>query len=153
VTFTVLHPREDVNQWAKVWIHEYTVTVHPDGKFSGTGIEYNREAGIAAGSVTETISGTFSTTGTVTFTAFQGEGGQTSYTVTNIKTDGIEVQDAVTVPVSPFGLPVQTRVTAPLFTAPTTTDLNHGQYVKSEGGGSDAAKKCAGMPRNSTQGI
>ena len=29
---------------------------------------------------------------------------------------------------------------------------NHGQYVKAQGGGKDAAQACAGMPLNSTQG-
>src|SRR4051812_7464267 len=151
VTFTVLQPRAAFSQWANVWQHDYTVTVQPDGSFVGTGTEYNREAP-ADGSVTETISGKFSTTGTVTFTALQGSGGQTSYTLTDIKTDGIEVQNAVTVPVSPYGV-VESRVTAPLFTAPTTTDLNHGEYVSAAGGGKIAAQKCAGMPKNSTQGI
>ena len=61
------------------------------------------------------------------------------------------MQNAVTVPVSPYGV-VESKVTAPLFTAPTTTDLNHGEYVSAAGGGKDAAQKCAGMPVNSTQG-
>ena len=38
------------------------------------------------------------------------------------------------------------------MTAATTADLNHGQYVKAEGGGKEATQKCAGMPLNSTQG-
>ena len=49
--------------------------------FVGTGIEYNREAGVDAGSVTETISGhDYNVNNTLTFKAFQGSGGQTSYT-------------------------------------------------------------------------
>ena len=65
--------------------------------------------------------------------------------------DGIEVQNAVTFPVSPFGLIVESKVTAPLFTG-TEYVKNHGQYVKAMGGGEVAAQKCAGMPLNSTQG-
>ena len=144
----MLQPRAAFDQWDNVWQHDYTVTVQSDGSFVGTGTQYNREAP-DAGSVTETISGKFdSATNTVTFTAFQGSGGQTSYTLTNIKTDGEEVQAAVTVPVSPYGV-VESKVTAPLF----TTDLNHGQYVSAAGGGKVAAQKCAGMPINAKQGL
>jgi hypothetical protein len=32
------------------------------------------------------------------------------------------------------------------------TDLNHGEYVSSMGGGKVAAQKCAGMPLVSKQG-
>ena len=44
--------------------------------------------------------------------------------------------------------PVFTRTTAP----GTESVKNHGQYVKAQGGGKDAAQACAGMPLNSTQG-
>ena len=47
---------------------------------------------------------------------------------------------------------VAVKVTAPVFSVEATTDLNHGQYVKAQGGGKDAAQACAGMPLNSTQG-
>ncbi len=42
------------------------------------------------------------------------------------------------------------KILAPLFIAPDS--LNHGQYVKAQGGGKDAAQACAGMPLVSTQG-
>ena len=58
VKFTVLQPRAAFSQWDNVWQHDYTVMVQPDGSFVGTGIQYNREDP-AAGSVAETISGTF----------------------------------------------------------------------------------------------
>ena len=132
-----------------MWEHDYTVTVQPDGNFVGVGKEYNREAP-NDGSVAETIIGKFATDGRVTFTAYQGSGGQSSYTLTNIKTDGIEVQNAVTNPVSPYGV-VESKVTAPLFTG-TESVKNHGQYVKAQGGGKVAAQECAGMPVNSAQG-
>src|SRR5437764_7979481 len=35
------------------------------------------------------------------------------------------------------------------MSSPTTTDLNHGQYVSSQGGGKVAAQSCTGMPLNS----
>src|SRR4051812_28429415 len=57
-TFSVLQPRAAFGQWENVWQHDYTVTVQPDGTFTGTGTEYNREDP-NAGSVAETISGTF----------------------------------------------------------------------------------------------
>ena len=72
--------------------------------------------------------------------------------MTDIKADGSEVQNAVTFPVSPFGLIVESKVTGFLFSAPTLTDLNHGEYVSSMGGGKVNAQKCAGMPKVSTQG-
>ena len=37
-------------------------------------------------------------------------------------------------------------------TASRRPSLNHGQYVKAQGGGKDAAQDCAGMPVNSAQG-
>ena len=48
---------------------------------------------------------------------------------------------------------IQMMISPLVFSSTTTDGLNHGQYVKAEGGGSVAAKKCAGMPKNSTQGV
>ena len=48
---------------------------------------------------------------------------------------------------------IQMKISPLVFSSTTTDALNHGQYVKAEGGGSIAAKKCAGMPKNSTQGV
>ncbi len=40
----------------------------------------------------------------------------------------------------------------PQMAAATTTDLNHGEYVSSMGGGKAAAQQCVGMPIVSKQG-
>jgi hypothetical protein len=37
------------------------------------------------------------------------------------------------------------------MSGPTTTDLNHGQYVKSQAGGMDAAHSCVGIPIQSNK--
>ncbi len=50
------------------------------------------------------------------------------------------------------GWDVEARITAPVFSSATIDGLNHGQYVSAAGGGSVAAKKCAGIPLNSKQG-
>ena len=36
-TFTVNQPKDTVGQFTNVWKHDYTVTVQPDGTFSGIG--------------------------------------------------------------------------------------------------------------------
>jgi hypothetical protein len=43
-------------------------------------------------------------------------------------------------------------LTVPVMTAATTTDMNHGEYVSSVGGGKAAGQACKGMPLKSTQG-
>ena len=45
------------------------------------------------------------------------------------------------------------NITTDTTATPGTESVkNHGQYVKAQGGGKDAAQACAGMPLNSTQG-
>ena len=45
------------------------------------------------------------------------------------------------------------RWSPPLTSTPGTESVkNHGQFVKAQGGGKEAAQACAGMPLNSTQG-
>ena len=40
-TFTALQPKDTEHQFVNVWRHEFTVTVAPDGSFSGTGNTYD----------------------------------------------------------------------------------------------------------------
>ena len=47
---------------------------------------------------------------------------------------------------------VEFIIQTPVMTAATTTDMNHGEYVSSMGGGKVAAQACKGMPLKSTQG-
>ena len=47
---------------------------------------------------------------------------------------------------------VAITLTVPQMTAATTTNMNHGEYVSSMGGGKVAAQKCNGMPLVSKQG-
>jgi hypothetical protein len=53
---------------------------------------------------------------------------------------------------------IEFMISTPKITTDTTTTTsfesvkNHGQYVKAMGGGKDAARACAAMPLNSTQG-
>jgi len=159
-TFSVFNPRAAFSQWENTWEHDYTVQMKPTGAFTGTGSEFNaQDPTNASTTVSETISGTYNAAAkTITFTAFQGSGGQQSYTLTNAPTNTQvtdltntgSVTNAETVPVSPYGV-VESKVTEPQLSAPTMTDLNHGEYVSSMGGGKANAQKCVGMPLTSNK--
>jgi hypothetical protein len=161
-TFSVYHPRAAFTQWENTWQHTFNVMIDPvTGEFSGSGSEFNRQDPLA-GSVPETISGTYNSADkTITFTAIQSSGGQYPISVTNLKADTDPadvintgtVQNAVTVPVSPYGI-VETKVTEPHFTVATTDTAyaNHGEYVSAIGGGKISAQKCVGMPTVSKKG-
>jgi hypothetical protein len=153
-TFSVWQPAHAVGQWIDTYRHDYTVTVQPNGSFTGTGLDHNFEA---EGN-SETITGTYNTDGTVSFTATADpQVTVASYSVNNAPMNG-SLADAssgtTTVGTSnpSVGWALEYHVTPWIMSAPTTTDLNHGQYVKSQGGGKEAAQACAGMPLNSTQG-
>jgi hypothetical protein len=159
-TFSVYHPRAAFTQWENTWQHDFNVMIDPvTGKFSGSGSEFNGQDP-KAGSVLETISGTYNSADkTITFTVLQGPGGY-SISVTGLKADTDPtvantgtVQNAVTVPVSPYGV-VETKVTEPQFTVATTDTAyaNHGEYVNAMGGGKIPAQKCVGMPSTSKKG-
>jgi len=154
-TFTAIEPADWENQWNNTWKHDYTVTVQPDGSFTGTGTQNGSNIwGAVMVDVPETISGKFSDSNadgkadTVNYTATRSSDGNEWY-VTGASMDGTTETVATQKGTSAT---VKFKVTQPVFTAETTTDLNHGQYVKSQGGGKDAAKACAGMPLNSKQG-
>jgi hypothetical protein len=160
--FSVYHPREDFGQWAKTWQHTFNVSIVPaTGEFSGEGYEFNgQEPFSPATSAHETIRGTYNATDkTISFEIRQDDG--YLFRITNLKAntdpehiaDTGEVQNALTDPVSPYGI-VETKVTEPQFTVATTDTAyaNHGEYVSAMGGGKVPAQKCVGMPLNSKQG-
>lgn len=148
-TFSVFQPAGEVGQWANVWRHDYTVTVQPTGTFVGTGKVYDQNG---AFSFDEDITGSFGgvNNGLVTFTSGRSPFNFVdSYSVENVPTDATS-KDAGTISFATSSPAVswvlEVRVTTPLLTAPTVTDMNHGEYVSSVGGGKIAAQKCAGMP-------
>jgi hypothetical protein len=146
-TFTVTQPYGQHGQWDAIWTHDYTVTVQPDGSFKGTGNVYGPGGSDA---FPEDVTGTLNADGTVSLKATRTVNDDViAYSFSNAATDG-SITLGTSNPVVSW--PLEFMVTKPLFTAATTTDLNHGQYVKSQGGGKDAARACAGMPLKSTQG-
>jgi hypothetical protein len=149
-TFTTTTPSGAGGLWTTL----FTVTVQPDGTFAGTGTTSGHDVDDDK-TIAEVVTGKFTDTNndkmadTVSFTSDRPQPLYTdTWTMTNAPMDGV-TETIATVNVN---WTVAVKVNAPVFTYATTTDLNHGQYVKSQGGGSVAAKKCAGMPLNSTQG-
>jgi hypothetical protein len=145
-TFTITQPAGQISQWDNVWTHNFTVTVQPDGTFAGTGVESGQDQN-GPQTFNETVSGTFANN-TVSLTVSRDDG--VVFSLANAPTDGSTVTVATSTP--QVGWPLEFKATAPVMSAPTTTDLNHGQYVKWQGGGKEAAQACAGMPLNSAQG-
>ena len=89
----------------------------------------------------ENISGKFSEVNTVSYDSTRSDG--LHYVVKDAPTDGSLFLDAKVADGSPWSFEI--KVTAPPFTT-TSTDLNHGQYVSSMGGGADAAHSRIGKP-------
>jgi hypothetical protein len=147
-TFTALQPKDTEHQFLNVWKHDFTVTVKPDGSFSGTGNVTNNGGAFAW---SETITGS-SDSDSISFKTIPtgaATGGAT-FRVTDAPFDlEVAVDDENTWQANDIQM-----VISPLVFSSTTTDgLNHGQYVSAAGGGKIAAQKCAGMPKNSTQGV
>ena len=140
-TFTVTQPAGQVGQWDNVWTHNYNVTVNPcDGTFTGTGHVSGHDQNGPYGA-DETISGSFA---------------KDSVNLTATRTDGLEYKldnahfgDAVTIARLKQVVPwtIEMKVTNAIFTNKSNFK-NHGDYVSSQGGGSDAAHSCIGMPIN-----
>ena len=157
--FNATEPAGAYDQWDNVWSHHYTVTVNPDGTFTGTGAVSGNDGTNILENVPETVlSGTFTDSADdadtlsdhVTYTASRGG---VTYTLTNSLGLGeiAEAQISISTPE-----PIKFKVSMPVFTTVTTggvTDFaNHGEYVTAAGGGSIAAQKCTGMPLVSKQG-
>jgi hypothetical protein len=140
-TFTVTQPAGQVGQWGNVWTHNYKVDVNPcDSTFSGTGEVFGHDQN-GPFSDTEKVTGKFSNN-SVTLTATRASDGL-AYNLTNAPTDNSTVTNA-TLNVS-VAWAIEMKVTVPVFTN-LSNYKNHGEYVSSQGGGSDAAHSCIGMP-------
>ena len=92
------------------------------------------------GTLNEDITGSFGN-GTVSLTANREDG--VSFSLVNAPTNNDAVTLATSNPVVPWAL--EFKATTPSFTN-TSNYKNHGDYVSSQGGGSDAAHSCIGMP-------
>jgi hypothetical protein len=135
-TFTVLQPRNAVGQYDDVWTHNYKITINPcDNTFSGTGDVTANNAGPVVW--TESITGSFGGN-TVSFETIPNAGAtfkvhNASYGV-SVTADSTWTQNIV-----------EMKASTPGITG-TSDYKNHGDYVSSQGGGSDAAHSCIGMP-------
>lgn len=149
-TFTVTQPAGAYHQWDNVWTHSFTnVTVNPcNNTFSGNGVVSGADQN-GPYTANETVTGSFGN-GTVSFTATRDDGLVT--TLTNAPTGDLSLTAPITIAtLSEGGSVVNTpdaiemKVSAPVITN-TSSFKNHGEYVSSNGGGSDAAHSCIGMP-------
>lgn len=135
-TFTVLQPKDTVGQYNDVWTHKYNVTINPcDGTFTGTGnVTANNDSSVAW---TEHISGSFGD-GTVSFATVPNAGA--TFKVTNAQYDTSVIAESTWTQNI-----VEMKASAPVNTG-SSSFKNHGDYVSSQGGGTDAAHSCIGMP-------
>lgn len=140
-TFAVTQPAGTVGQWAAVWTHKIAVTIDPcDQTFTGTAAQY--APGTAPPSppaYTETVTGSLGA-GTISMDFVRSDG--VRWSLTNALYQPF-VNLAKSVPAVPWAL--EAKVT-PLTITGTSDWKNHGEYVKSLGGGVDAAHSCIGMP-------
>jgi hypothetical protein len=140
LTITATQPYGQVGQFNSVWTHVFNVTFDSTvcgastGSFSGTGIQYDNNG---VQSNTEKVTGTVDA-GKVTLNVVRDDG--VTWTLTNAPLDGSTVTLATTDPAVSW--PVEFKVSA----TPVSDFKNHGDYVSSVGGGSDAAHSCIGMP-------
>jgi hypothetical protein len=142
-TFTVTQPAGQVGQWDNVWTHNFTVTVNGDGSFTGTGTETGQDQG-GPGSFTETVTGKFNADSTVSLQVQRDDG--VMWALENAVVGG-KVNLGTTLP--QVNWVIEMKVSAPVF---GDTYKNHGDYVSSQGGGSEAAHSAIGMPLNSNSG-
>jgi hypothetical protein len=138
MTITAVQPKDQVGQWTDVWTHTYNVTVNPcDGSFTGTGSVSGTGFGLLS---TETITGHLDGN-TVSLTATRNSDGFV-YSLNNAPLDGTTVSHATSNP--SVSWPLEFHLTNTL--GASSNYKNHGDYVSSQGGGSDAAHSCIGMP-------
>ncbi len=144
MTITAVQPKDTVGQFTDNWTHTYNVTVNPcDGTFTGSGsVSGTPTDSDSRGFLgNETITGQLNGDNTISYTATRVESGEV-YSLTNAKLDGTTEALATSNPAVSF--PITFHVSA--TTADLTHYKNHGDYVSSQGGGSDAAHSCIGMP-------
>ena len=140
-TFTTTQPAGAFGQFDNVWTHNYKVTINPcDNTFSGTGVETGQDQN-GAKAFNETVTGTFNADGTTSLVNTRDDGVVSS--LTNAKTDNSVTLAQLIAPAGPSNL--EFKMTPKTITS-TSNYKNHGEYVSSQGGGSDAAHSCIGMP-------
>ena len=140
-TFTTTQPAGAFGQFDNVWTHDYKVTINPcDNTFSGTGVEYGQDQN-GAKTFKESVTGTFNADGTTSLVNTRDDG--VVWSLNHVKTDGSVTLATLIAPAIPSNL--EFKVTPKTITS-TTSFKNHGDYVSSQGGGSDAAHSCIGMP-------
>lgn len=140
-TFTVTQPRLVNHQFNTVYTHDIKVTVNPcDNTFTGTGTITGAQGEVIPA---EDVTGTFGD-GTVSLSMTR-PGQSYSVDLVNGKTDGTTISHPTTSSDNGYVDVIDFTVTKPVFTN-TSTFKNHGEYVSSQGGGSDAAHSCIGMP-------
>ena len=117
-----------VNALNGAYVHTYDLNTNCSGQFTGTG-------GIKSLGLDETIHGTLDGSGNIAIHSdYQSYNTPFSFDYSGPLTGGGTYNDSLgqTIPVT--------------FTVTMSDYKNHGDYVSSQGGGSDAAHSCIGMP-------
>ena len=137
MTLTAVQPEGAVGQWQNVWTHTYNVELNPcDGSFTGVGSLSGTINGFYSN---ETITGHLDGNA-VSFTATRPDG--LEYSLSSAPLDNSTVTLATSNPVVPWVLEFKVGKTM----TSASNYRNHGEFVASQGGGSDAAHSCIGMP-------
>jgi hypothetical protein len=140
-TFTATQPYGVNDQFNNVWTHKVTVTVNPcDNTFSGTASITGANGEV---NPTENWTGSFGPNNTISYKMSLDTGGFVS--LTNGIADGVTINHPALSEANPYVDHVDMKFTTPVFTD-SSNYKNHGEYVSSQGGGSDAAHSCIGMP-------
>lgn len=138
-TFTALQPRNAISQYDQVWKHDFKVTINPcDNTFTGNSVV--TDAGVGgtnAPTWTESVTGSLGN-GTVSFDSVPNAGA--TFHLVNAPFGVSTVADSTYQPNI-----IEFKVDKPTITG-YSNYKNHGDYVSSQGGGSDAAHSCIGMP-------
>ena len=138
MTITAVQPEGAVGQWNNVWTHTYKVELNPcDGSFSGFGSMSGTVNGPYS---SETIKGHLDGDA-ISFTANRPDGVEYSLSSAPLN-DNSKVTMATSTPTVPWALEFKVIATK----SNMSNYKNHGDYVNSQGGGSDAAHSCIGMP-------
>ena len=138
MTITAVQPKDAVGQWDNVWTHTYNVELNPcDGSFSGVGSLSGTGSGFYSD---ETIAGHLEEDA-VTFTATRLVDGLV-YSLSDAPLDNSTVTLATSNP--HVSWPLEFKVSKTM--GASSNYRNHGEYVAAQGGGSDAAHSCIGMP-------
>ena len=140
MTITAVQPEGAVGQWTNVWTHTYNVDAEPVRRLVlGRRLD-QRHASTASSTATRR------SRATSTANARQLHGDRAPdgvvYSLSNAPLDNSTVTLATSTPVVPWALEFKVSTTK----TASSNYKNHGDYVSSQGGGSDAAHSCIGMP-------